>query len=135
MAPIIWDDSLSVNVLELDQQHEKLIGLINELDEAMKTREGKDVLGKIVGSLMIYAAIHFKTEEMYFSKFRYPDTAYHMMEHAAFVEKVEKFKDEFISGNRPLTSEVMYFMSTWLKDHIMGTDKKYVGFFKEKGLR
>ncbi|MCK9363574.1 MAG: bacteriohemerythrin [Syntrophales bacterium] len=135
MALIDWSDSLSVNVAEIDQQHKKLIAIINELNDAMRIGAGKDVLGKIVNSLISYAAIHFKTEEKYFAQFGYPDTDNHKKEHVAFVQKVADFKDGFEKRKLSLTIEVMNFLSDWLKNHIMKTDKKYAQFFNEKGLK
>jgi hemerythrin len=44
MALIDWDASYSVQVDEIDQQHQKLIAMINELNEAMKQRKGKELL-------------------------------------------------------------------------------------------
>ena len=135
MAMINWNDSLSVHVAEIDQQHKKLIEMINELNDAMKVGKGKDVLEKIVNNLIGYTATHFKTEENYFAKFGYPDTENHKKEHAAFVQKVSDFKTGFETGKLAVTIEVMSFLSDWLKNHIMGTDKKYASFFNEKGLR
>ncbi|MGA2938094.1 MAG: hemerythrin domain-containing protein [Syntrophobacteraceae bacterium] len=63
MALIQWNDSLSVNVVDIDKQHQKLVGMINELNDAMRQGKGKDALGKIVNGLIIYAGTHFKTEE------------------------------------------------------------------------
>ena len=135
MALINWNDSLSVKVEEIDQQHKKLIAMINELNDAMRAGKGKDVLGKIVDSLISYTATHFKTEEKYFAQFGYPDTDNHKQEHVAFVKKVTDFKDGFEKKKLSLTIEVMDFLSDWLKNHIMGTDKKYTQFFNEKGLK
>ena len=36
MALIEWSDDLSVKVKELDVQHQKLIAMINDLNDAMK---------------------------------------------------------------------------------------------------
>lgn len=135
MALITWNDSLSVNVAEIDQQHKKLINMINELNDAMRAGKGKDVLGKIVTNLISYTETHFKTEEKYFAQFNYPDTDNHKREHAAFVQKVTGFKNGFEEKRLTLTIEVMNFLSDWLKNHIMGTDKKYSHFFNEKGLK
>jgi hemerythrin len=135
MALIEWSERLSVQVAELDDQHKKLIGLINELNDAMKVGKGRTILGKIVNDLAAYAATHCKTEERYFAQYEYPDTFNHRREHVALVKRISGFKDQFENGNEPLTVEVMRFMSDWLKKHIMETDKKYGSFFNEKGLR
>jgi hemerythrin len=45
MALIQWNDSLSVNVVEIDKQHQKLVRMINELNDAMRQGKGKEALG------------------------------------------------------------------------------------------
>lgn len=135
MALISWDDSLSVNIAEIDQQHQNLIRMINELNGAMKLGKGKAVLGKIVSGLISYTVTHFRTEEKYFDQFKYPATETHKKEHAVFIDKVTDFKNKYETRNLFLTIEVMDFLSDWLKDHIKGSDKKYSGFFNEKGLK
>ena len=135
MAMITWNNNLSVNVIEIDMQHKKLVAMINDLNDAMKIGKGKEAIGKILNDLIVYTATHFKTEERYFAKFGYPDTADHKKEHAAFVQKVNEFKDGFDTGKVTLTIEVMKFLSDWLFKHIMVIDKNYSKFFNEKGLK
>jgi hemerythrin len=135
MTLINWNDSLSVKVQEIDVQHQKLISMINELHDAMKHGKGKDVVGKIVNGLISYTATHFKTEEKYFDQFGYPETDTHKKEHAAFVQKVSNFKEEYEEGKLGLSIEIMLFLSDWLKNHIKATDMKYSKFFNEKGLK
>jgi hemerythrin len=135
MAIIQWNDTFSVKVAEIDQQHQKLVSMINELSDAMKQGKGKDALSKIVNGLVSYTVTHFNTEEKYFDRFGYPETDSHKKEHVAFVKKVSEFKDGFEKGKLSLSIEVMNFLSDWLKNHINGTDKKYSQFFNEKGLK
>jgi hemerythrin len=135
MALIQWNDTFSVKVAEIDQQHQKLVSMINELNDAMKQGKGKDALSKIINGLVSYTVTHFNTEEKYFARFGYPETDSHKKEHAAFVKKVSEFKDGFEKGKISLSIEVMNFLSDWLKNHINGTDKKYSQFFNEKGLK
>lgn len=135
MALIKWNNSLSVGVTEIDQQHIQLISLINELNSAMQQRKGKDVLGKTLESLANYTITHFKTEEKYFALYRYPATASHKEEHAAFVNKISELQEKFDRGTMTLSIDLMNFLGDWLKKHINGTDKKYSAFFNEKGLK
>jgi hemerythrin len=135
MALIQWDSSFTVNVAEIDTQHQKLVAMINDLNNAMKQGKGKDILGKIIDELFNYAGSHFATEEKYFDKFGYPAAASHKLEHNNFVKKVSEFKNGFDRGQLALTIEVMNFLKDWLRDHIKGVDKKYGPFFNEKGLK
>ena len=58
----------------------------------------------------------------------------HRLEHQRFVQKVGDFKSSYDAGTIGLSNEVMHFLADWLKDHILGTDKKFSPFFNSKGL-
>ncbi len=135
MALIDWNSSLSVNVAEIDLQHQRLVAMINELNAAMKQGKGKDLLGRIINDLYRYAGNHFQTEEKYFALFKYPDAAGHKAKHEDFVKTVSEFKSGYESGKVALTVEIMTFLKNWLKGHIQGDDRKYGPFFNEKGLK
>ncbi len=134
MSLIEWNDSLSVKVSEFDNQHKKLISMINELDNYMRQGRGNDVILKIINDLDNYTKTHFKTEEKYFDKFGYPDTDNHKKTHAEFVRKVSEFKNGLESRKLGLSVEVMNFLSNWLKNHIKITDMRYSQFFSSLGL-
>ncbi len=134
MAFIIWNDSFSVNVAEIDLQHQKLVTTLNELLDEMKQGKANNILGAILNDLIHYSRTHFNTEETYFAKFGYPDAARHEEEHAAFIQKVSKFKEEFDHGKITLSVNVMHFLSDWLQNHIKGSDKEYSQFFNDNGL-
>ena len=130
-----WNDSFSVGVAEIDAQHQKLVSMIYELNEAMLQAKGREALIKILDGLVSYAVDHFGTEEKYFAQFDFPFTHSHKKEHQAFVEKVAAFQKDFNSGKICLSIEVMTFLSDWLQTHIKCTDKKYGPFFNAKGLK
>ncbi|MCI5222469.1 MAG: bacteriohemerythrin [Candidatus Electrothrix sp. AR4] len=135
MSLIKWDDSLSVNVAEIDQEHKKLVLMINELTDAMKAGKGKDVLGKILDGLVAYTASHFQKEEKYFKELNYPYMVEHKNEHVAFVKKVLEFKEEFDQGRATVSVSILQFLSKWLQTHIKGADMKYSKFFNENGVK
>jgi len=135
MALINWDGNLSVNVEEIDQQHKKLIGMINELNDAMRTGRGKDVMGMIINDLNTYTVTHFKTEDGYFTRFGYPDTISHRKEHDSFVQKSSDIKNDFTKGKLAVSIDLMDFLGKWWKNHILVTDKGYSRFLNEKGVR
>jgi hemerythrin len=135
MPLIQWNSSLSVGISLIDSQHQKLVGMINDLDDAMRQGKGKDVLGKLVRGLVAYAVTHFQTEEKYFDQFGYPETAPHKQEHAAFTRKVAEFQAGFEAGTLGLSMQVMNFLSDWLQNHIKGIDKKYSPFLVAQGVK
>ncbi|MEI6437776.1 MAG: bacteriohemerythrin [Candidatus Omnitrophota bacterium] len=135
MAIIEWGITLKVGIEVVDDQHKKLIGLINQLYDAMLAGRGDQVLGEILTELVAYTVYHFKTEEDLFRQNSYREAPEHIREHAELVKKVSEFKAAFDGGNRALTVDMMTFLKDWLIKHIMGSDKRYAPFLNSKGIR
>jgi hemerythrin-like metal-binding protein len=134
MSIITWKNEYSVGVFEIDNQHKKLVMLINTLFDAMKQGQANRVLGSIISELLFYAQTHFRTEEKYFDQFNYKETEEHKVVHQSFISEMEKFKAGFDSGKITLSLDVFNFLKSWLDEHILGEDKKYEDCFKENGL-
>lgn len=134
MAYMGWDQSFSVNVKEIDNQHKKLVDLVNGLHEAMKLGKGKDIMSKVLDELIKYTATHFATEENFMTKHNYPLYSQHKREHDKFVKQVLSYQNDYNSGKIAITLDVMNFLKDWLVNHILGTDKKVGSFLNEKGI-
>ena len=129
---IEWKDEFSVGVEEIDKQHKGLVELINDLNSAMRKGQGHQIVGKIIEQLVSYTKYHFSTEEKYFKMFNYEFTEEHIKEHQEFVDKINKFKQEYAEGKLTLTLEVLEFLNGWIKHHILINDKKYSDLFVSK---
>ncbi len=134
MAILNWTEQLSVNVVDIDNQHKKLIDLINNLHEAMKQGKGKDIIGNVLNELIDYTVYHFGKEEKYQIQYNYPNYIAHKAEHDKFVKKALDLKKDYESGRMVISMEVLSFLQDWVRDHIQKTDKQYSAYFNEKGL-
>ena len=135
MNLIDWNDNLSVKISHLDDQHKQLINMINELHNAMSKGQGKLVVNEILKRMTEYTVNHFKSEEMLFEKYDYPETLKHKDEHSAFVGKVADFNSKFEKGELFLSVEVMMFLKDWLINHIAKSDKSYSDYLNSKGVK
>ena len=134
MALMEWTDNYSVKVNELDNQHKKIVGFINELHSAMRQAHGKDVLGKILKELTDYTVFHFSTEERIMKDNDYPGYIAHKSEHDKLTTQVKELSNNLSSGKSVLSQEVLYFLKDWLLNHIAGSDKKYSSFLNNRGI-
>lgn len=132
---IEWSEALSVGIESIDEQHKKLVAIINELHVAMLDHSAKPALSRIFGELVEYTTSHFGHEERLFAELGYPQEGAHVAEHHRLAGRVMELKRDFDAGNTAVTLEVMRFLRQWLQDHIVGSDKKYGPFLKEKGVR
>lgn len=131
-----WNTKLSVGVNTFDEEHKVLVGMVNELFDAVQAGHGREVLGGIVDRLIAYTANHFAHEERFMTLHKYPDLAAHKAEHEALVKQVLDVQAKYHSGaTATLSIDVLNFLKNWLVKHIQGTDKKYGPFLTEHGVK
>ncbi len=134
MAFLKWNPALSVGVRHFDEQHQALIGMLNDLHTAMSEGRGREVLGAILDGLVQYTATHFADEERLMAQHGYPELSAHREEHRRLVERVQGFQAHYRTGRAGLSVELMVFLKDWLVQHIQGADKRYEPFFRARGV-
>jgi len=135
MALINWGPMLYVGVKEIDDQHQKLVELVNQLNDAMQAGQGKTALQTVLNELVRYTQYHFGTEERLMGQHKYEASAAHKDEHKKFVADVSAFKIKFDSGNAMISTEIMNFLRDWLSKHILQTDKKFAKSLNALGVK
>jgi len=135
MSLIVWDDKLKLGIPSIDQQHERLVKMLNGLHDAMSARHGNDVLAAIVDELLAYTAEHFSYEESLLKGHAYRNTTEHLALHTELTRQVHDFADQIRSGRVGLSPSVLSFLTHWLTGHICTEDEKYVRFLMAKGVR
>ena len=129
-----WTDDLSVGFKTIDSQHKRLVEMINELYDAMIEIRGQEALRTIVNGMVEYAAIHFMTEEKRMIEFNYEGYPEHKKIHEDFVAKAVDLQEQLKNESFVLSLDVLNFLRDWLKEHIQGTDRKYIPCFQDNGI-
>lgn len=136
MPLIEWSDELSVGIDSIDEQHKKLVNMINALNDAMLTGSSNELLGKIFTGLAAYTQKHFAYEENMFAEYGYADSVKHKRQHSELIAQVVELKKNFIENPQAtITTDLMQFLKRWLTNHIMKTDKEYTEFLLSKGVK
>ena len=135
MPLMSWNEKMSVGVNTFDEEHKKLVGILNELYDGVQAGKGTAALGKVLDGLIAYTAGHFKHEEQAFAQAGYPDAIAHKKEHDDLTRQVLDVQQKYKSGaSGTLSMEVMNFLKNWLIKHIQGSDKAYGPHLKSKGI-
>jgi hemerythrin-like metal-binding protein len=122
---ITWTSKLSVGVKIIDEQHRKLIDLINQLSDSMYSGRSQNMMFKVLIGLEMYAMTHFDTEEELMCLYNYEESDTHKTGHLVFTDTVRDFRHKFESGSILISIEIMAFLREWLITHIMKTDKQF----------
>lgn len=136
LEKILWSNLYSVKVEEIDKQHKDLIGTVNKIIECLNSypNQQQEQIESIFKEILNYTEEHFKTEEKYFSMFKYEGAKEHIEKHREFVEYIDNFKANFELNNTEKMVDLIYFLEQWLEDHLINMDHKYMKCFKANGL-
>jgi hemerythrin len=135
MPLITWNNTLSVNVQEIDSQHKRLVELVNQLHDAMSQGKGREVMGATLAGLIDYTRTHFAAEERLMTAHAYPGYGRHKAEHDALTKQVVDLQGQYQAGQPVLTIEVMNFLKDWLSKHILEVDKQLGAYLNSKGVK
>lgn len=134
MGLVKWDNSYSVGVREMDEQHLVLIDLINTFYDRIGKGVRKENFTTLLQGLKEYAEMHFSLEEDYMLLFGFDGYQEHKQEHEKLLVKIKAFETKLAQGELILSYDVLSFLSLWLVDHMKGVDKKYTDIFLANGL-
>jgi len=131
---IKWTDNLSVGIDIIDNDHKKLLGMINQLQTAVHYQTDETLVESTLNDLINYTKYHFSHEEKLLQQNNYPGFDAHKKQHEAMIKQIMQFVNEYrIDETRPIEDIILY-LKTWLINHIHGSDQKYVPFIKNKTI-
>jgi len=135
METINWKNEFSVGVKEMDEQHKKLLGMINRLIEEQHTLTDPRTIADLLTEMTDYAQVHFRAEEFLMAEYGYEQKSTQEKQHQAFIDKTISFYSATDIGPNVLSVALLDYLGTWLVGHILQEDMKYKDFFRSKGLR
>ena len=133
MQDVKWTDDLSVGVADLDNDHKKLIKILNSIFAAGMAGVGDAVVEKSLKDLEDYTHYHFDKEVKFLEDHDYPSLEPHKFQHQKLIKELKVHTDKVREhGVNGLSADVMMFLRTWLINHIKEHDHQYSAFLKEK---
>jgi hemerythrin len=129
-----WKDAYSVGIESIDQQHKKLINLINMLQTTVDYSTGEEFERECLAAVVDYTKTHFVYEEGLMSKYGYPDFEAHKAQHQKMIDRVNDLLATYEERPESTMKDALDFLKQWLIRHINGTDKQYSDFLVSKGV-
>lgn len=131
-----WKESFSVNVEEMDRQHQKFITLVTELNEVAEKQNIDDIqFRELFQELANYAATHFREEEDLLASIDYLGLDQQKKHHAFFMEELNRLNEKFCQGDKPAVRGMVDFLRDWLFSHVLMEDQRYAAAFPQKPPR
>jgi hemerythrin-like metal-binding protein len=129
-----WTGTYKVNVALLDQQHQELFDTVNKLEQVLRVGEGNAAIDGILDRLMNYAELHFAAEESLMERHEFPGLSTHRVQHEMFRKRMVTFIEKHRAAKPGVSVELLLFLPTWLKTHVVRRDKQYSAFLNARGV-
>jgi hemerythrin len=133
-SEIVWSDFLSVGVAEMDDEHRQFISRVNELNKAILESEDKATVERMMDLMLMEAAHHFWHEQALLTRWKYPDTAAHVVKHAELTLQFERVMKEFAESDVSFVWALKgLHVKQLLVEHLLKEDMKYRDFLLAQG--
>ncbi len=123
-----WTENLSVGYDKIDQQHQHLFQLANELFLHSDADSHSEIVSNTLYELIKYTKYHFSDEEAFFESLGYPNVKEHKEKHYAFLLKMATLSSDVVEGKSGVTRELVDYLYHWLKEHTSSCDQEYKEF-------
>ena len=127
MEAFTWNSCFVTGLAEVDDQHHRLVDLINRFGDFVMRPEGATSaeLDEVFGELAQYAVKHFTEEEALMEACRIDPqhVATHRQSHADFLGEVTRMHSSITAGNNAAAKSLLEFLTHWLAYHILGSDQ------------
>lgn len=125
MPLLSWKPEYSVKNSELDNHHEHLFLLLNNVYENVMSSLEVDSVLPLIEELTEYTRSHFIAEEQFMRDIQFQGLDEHISKHREFTNKIESIKIHYHGNNLEVTQELLIVLGEWLLGHVLKEDRKY----------
>lgn len=129
-----WRPSFATGISEMDNQHKKLIGLINTMYEVLRQRQDSREVEKVLEEMIVYSTLHFQTEEELLAAHGYQQIEQQKILHGSYILRLQELEQDYKAMGGEAALEVYQYLRIWWKEHILNEDMLYSQFLKDKGI-
>jgi hemerythrin len=134
MSVVAWDSALHLGFADIDDQHHRLIDLINEFDDAVRADPAGTVPASVIHDLLHYAIHHFSFEETLMDTHQLSSSEAHKQEHRQLLTQMRTIQADIDAGAAH-AGELLVPLRTWLTEHLQHADAVLVEQLKTKGAK
>lgn len=113
----------------MDEDHRILVHCYNEVFRVSAADVAPAIFNGALARLIDHTWSHFHCEESLMAQVSYPAAAAHKVEHAVLLDSAMMLqKKALFDISRPMSTEPLAFLRSWLLNHIVETDKELARF-------
>ena len=129
MVPLVWSDQFNTGVGFIDDSHQRIFQLINDLERPDRA-EVDTTPEEALAVFLEYAGRHFEEEEELMRYLEYPSLESHRADHDRAVAWVQTLKAQSDAGILEPGS-IAAFAGEWVQQHILLHDLPFIQWTRD----
>jgi hemerythrin len=131
--PEHWDISYDLGIIAIDEQHQELIAIAEDLaKKAVSTETTFEEVKIRFDALLGYTKYHLGMEEYVMQQSNFEGYDAHKAEHDKFVHDIQSLRLQLKQHNVSVAETAAQLLQVWLIKHIQVIDKSFVNFLLQK---
>lgn len=131
MEWITWGDSLRLGHEEIDDDHQKLVAIVNRLADSVMSPSAQQTDEELLAEFLTQTVAHFAEEDRLMAAHHYPRAEEHAAEHARLIQAALDARAEF-AADLSTSVSLLRFLRRWLTHHILTADKELEDYLGQR---
>ncbi|MGN7613222.1 bacteriohemerythrin [Magnetococcales bacterium HHB-1] len=138
---LVWSSEYAIGIGEMDEQHQNLFKIINDLIDLVRKEQHEDNL-KLMSDFFFlevsaYIHTHFDDETALMRQHEFPGLEEHLEQHQEISDRINQLEQDLeqdlsFEERRDRLFSVIRFMHRWVKEHTQTEDMVYGRFIRER---
>lgn len=122
-----WKQEYSVGIQSMDDEHRKMIDLINVVYAKLESKSDADQIEQCLGDIFNTISMHFALEERLMRSHNYAEFDAHKEDHEELLDQIRDLMDEFVNDPDAGAVALEQQLSAWFEDHFATFDARLHG--------
>jgi hemerythrin-like metal-binding protein len=135
MASLMWNNSCTVGVQAMDDQHGILLDALNELRSALLHGAENRTVRTMLNRVTELMRLHVESEERLLALYEFPGLAAHRAEHQRLLGRLAQFDVRFEQRQAGSVYELVEYLRKWFTSHTGVAGQKYGPWLQKCGVQ
>ncbi len=135
MASLMWNNSCTVGVQAMDDQHGILMDALNELRAALLKGTESNMVRSMLARVSELMRLHVESEERLLALYGYPGLTAHKAEHQKLLGRLAQVDVRFEQRQSGAVYELVEYRRKWFTTHTGVAGQKYGPWLQKCGVQ
>jgi hemerythrin len=129
---VIWSETYTTGIKQIDDQHRKLVDLTNKLYNACLSDDDVAIFKETMSRMVDYVRFHFAAEMKLLEQINYPNLLDHKRQHESLIKGILDAVQDYGDKKKFVPNMFVRTLKDWILSHIAVSDKLYTTYIADQ---